>query len=92
MGIKQKIKNLIMLTKEEKLIPVPTQVNINRLLEEKVALVVGGTGGIGKSIAKAYLNSGAKVVITGTSENKVNDGIKNIDVGGVLRCKAFSLI
>jgi NAD(P)-dependent dehydrogenase (short-subunit alcohol dehydrogenase family) len=33
-------------------------------------LVTGGTSGIGKSIAEAYLASGANVTITGTKSSK----------------------
>src|SRR4051794_17618563 len=34
-------------------------------LKDKVALVTGGGRGIGKTIAEAYLEAGAQVVITG---------------------------
>lgn len=37
----------------------------NELLVGKTALVTGGTSGIGLEIAKAYINSGATVIITG---------------------------
>ena len=77
MGIKRfmsrAVRKLIMLTKEEKMIPIPEPVNTNRLLENKIALITGGSGGIGMGIAKAFLNSGAKVIIAGTNEEKLNN-------------------
>lgn len=42
----------------------------NELLTGRVALITGGTSGIGFSIAKAFLNSGATVIITGRSEER----------------------
>ena len=42
-------------------------------LEGKTALVVGGTGGLGKPIAEAYLANGADVVAAGRSLAKVDD-------------------
>ncbi|MCI2031723.1 glucose 1-dehydrogenase [Limosilactobacillus sp.] len=39
-------------------------------LKEKIAIVTGGTQGIGKGIAKCFVNEGAKVVITSPTEEK----------------------
>lgn len=39
-------------------------------LKDKVVLISGGTGGIGLEIARNFLLSGAKVIITGTNERK----------------------
>lgn len=41
-------------------------------LENKVAVVTGATSGIGLATAKKYLTEGAKVVLTGRSEEKLN--------------------
>ena len=40
------------------------------LLEGRKALITGGTGGIGKAIAEAFLNAGADVIITSRSKEK----------------------
>ena len=43
----------------------------NELLKDRTALITGGTSGIGYSIAEAFLNAGAKVIITGRNEKKI---------------------
>ena len=45
----------------------------NQLLESRIAFITGGTSGIGFQIAKAYLNSGASVCITGRNLSRVNE-------------------
>ena len=50
-------------------------------LEGKVAAVTGGTRGIGRGIAEAFVREGAKVVINGRSEEKGQQALKEIDAG-----------
>lgn len=72
-NLKAQVKALIrMITKTEK-IPIPTPTNPQQLLAGKVALITGGTGGIGTAIAKAFVDSGAKVILVGTNEKKLQD-------------------
>lgn len=44
----------------------------SELLKGRTALITGGTSGIGYEIAKAYVNAGATVVITGRNIERVN--------------------
>ena len=48
------------------------------LLRDKIVLVSGGTSGIGFAIAEACLTNGAKVIITGRSQTRIDKAIKRI--------------
>ena len=43
----------------------------NELLKNRVALITGGTSGIGYQMAKAFLRSGAAVIITGRNKERL---------------------
>lgn len=51
----------------------------NQLLDGRTALVTGGTSGIGYEIAKAFINAGAKVIITGRSMERVDYACSQIN-------------
>jgi len=51
---------------------------MNTTLENKVAIVTGGTSGIGKAAALALANAGARVVVSGRRENEGQAVVKEI--------------
>lgn len=56
------------------------------MLKDQVAIVTGGTSGMGEATAKLYAKEGAKVVITGTNPKKAERVINEIEAeGGVCR-------
>ena len=54
-----------------------------QMLKGKVALITGGTAGIGKAIACLYAQHGADVVILGTHKERAEQALKEIEA-----CKA----
>lgn len=85
MGVKTKLKNavhtLIQMGKEEKIQPIIVPVEKEKLLDGKVALITGGTSGIGLAVAQAFQNAGAKVIITGTNQQKLEIALKKMGGG-----------
>jgi NAD(P)-dependent dehydrogenase (short-subunit alcohol dehydrogenase family) len=53
-----------------------------RRLDGKVAIVTGAGQGIGEAIAKAYAREGAKVVITGRTQSKLDEAAAKIEKDG----------
>lgn len=63
--IRRIVKRLFCLLVRKEKFAVPSIVYNNKLLEGRLALVSGGTSGIGLEIARAFLKTGAKVVFPG---------------------------
>ncbi|MEL6369842.1 MAG: SDR family NAD(P)-dependent oxidoreductase [Pseudomonadota bacterium] len=47
-------------------------------LENKVALITGATGGIGEATAKRFLDEGARVMLVGRSQEKLNETMERL--------------
>ena len=56
---------------EQKVYPQVSVLAPNKYLQGRSALITGGTSGIGFEIAKAFINAGADVVITGRNIDRV---------------------
>lgn len=69
--MKSKIKTLINTIRKERKVPIPIYLDNASLLKNKVALISGGSSGIGLTIAEAFIKSGAKVIIAGRSAEKL---------------------
>ena len=57
---------------------VPSPILHGELLKDRVALITGGTRGIGYSIAEAFVRNGATIIITGRKIEKINDTVKKL--------------
>lgn len=51
-------------------------------LDEKVALVPGGSGGIGSELARGLADAGARVTIAGTSKERVENAARKVEEAG----------
>lgn len=69
--IKKIIKLIFQWNREREIIPICQVLESDKLLEGKVALIAGGSGGIGLAITKKFLASGCKVIISGTNISKL---------------------
>lgn len=59
-------------------IPIYKPLNCNSLLQNKIVMITGGTGGIGSAIAKNVIDCGGKVIICAKNEKKMNDVINQL--------------
>lgn len=63
----------------------------NELLNGRVAFITGGTSGIGFHIAQAFLSSGAAVIITGRSEERLRKSYEMLVDGDTYINRLFTI-
>ncbi|MHB8276194.1 MAG: SDR family NAD(P)-dependent oxidoreductase [Candidatus Humimicrobiaceae bacterium] len=56
-------------------------------LNNKVAIVTGGSAGIGRGIVKVFVDEGAKVVVSARNEQKLADTLKEINSNNLIAIK-----
>lgn len=71
LGIKTFVHSVIMSIKEEKKVPILRTPISGHEFDGKVALITGGTGGIGSAIADELYEKGANIILCGTNKEKM---------------------
>lgn len=90
--IKNNLKRLLRLFfPEKRTIANIVTLGPSELLKDRCALITGGTSGIGFEIAKAFINAGAKVIITGRNKTKIDSVVKQLHETTKFKDVAFAL-
>lgn len=56
--------------------------NMNLQLEDKLVVVTGSTSGIGRGIVKSFLQEGARVILNGRNQERVNQAVDELSAYG----------
>lgn len=87
----KKLLNNLLLSKRDFTVEQVT-LSPNELLKGRSAFITGGTSGIGFHIAKAFLNSGAIVVITSRKEENLKNACLKLNPSGLFSNKLFGVV
>lgn len=75
--LKRIIQGTVLAFQTKNYVPIET-ISAQGLLQNKTALITGGSGGIGFAIAKAFAKNGCNVIIAGTNIKKLESCAKDI--------------
>ena len=79
MKLKQLIRKVLMALQPTTIVYARVQaLQPSEYLRGRTALITGGTSGIGFAIAKAYINAGANVIITGRSQERLDKACEEL--------------
>lgn len=85
--IKEFIYRIVHLLRTKEKVPIPQMTAQESLLSGNVALVVGGTGGIGLAICKKLLQDGCQIIVAGTRDESVKSAVNTLkceNVSGII--------
>lgn len=77
--MKRIIIRFLKLFKKKKIVPIYISQDNSNCLKNKIAIVTGGTGGIGFSISQKLLLAGCNVIVIGTNYEKFKKNFKLLD-------------
>ena len=80
MALKKLIKNILNKLQPKQVVVANIVQRVNQnLLEGKVVLITGGSSGFGFAMAKRFLECGAKVIITGRNQSKLDTAVNTLN-------------
>lgn len=83
MDLRGKIKRAIIALKKKEVrtVPVPHVTDSSDMLRGRLALITGGTGGIGRAIAKVFVGAGSRVILAGRDERSLDEAAQELGDG-----------
>lgn len=79
MTVKSFVKNILSMAQPKRIVNANfTFKNEKTYMADKIVLVTGGGSGFGFAIAKRFVECGAKVIITGRNEKKLESAVKSL--------------
>lgn len=78
MTLKKIARHVMAAVRIKNIVPIYQWKCDSTLLSGKVALIVGGTGKIGQSVALSLLECGCKVIITGSKDSTVQNALSSL--------------